>query len=54
MPTYAYVCRDCRKKFELIQTLSEHEKTKPACPKCKSKNLDRVWSNIQVHTSKKS
>ena len=35
MPRYEFLCEKCKKPFELIMTISEREKTKAACPKCK-------------------
>ncbi len=26
MPVYDYICKDCQKSFELVLTLSEHDK----------------------------
>ena len=37
MPTYQYRCEKCGKKFERIETISEHEALKLKCPKCGSK-----------------
>lgn len=50
MPVYEYVCRDCRKKFELVIAISRHGSMRAACPKCKSKKVDRRWSTIHVNT----
>jgi putative FmdB family regulatory protein len=54
MPTYQYRCEKCGKKFERIETISEHEATKPKCPKCGSKKVSFVPGNVYVLTSKKS
>jgi putative FmdB family regulatory protein len=35
MPLYEFLCEKCRKPFELTMTISEHEKARPKCPKCK-------------------
>ena len=51
MPTYEYECQGCKKKFTLIQSISEHGKTKASCPKCKS---TKVKQRISVFTSKTS
>ena len=39
MPTYQYRCAECGKAFERTETISEHEKAKPQCPKCGSKKV---------------
>ena len=54
MPTYEYLCEACRKKFSLMQSFREHEKTKTACPKCKSKKVKQQISSFMVKTSRKS
>ncbi len=54
MPTYEYRCDDCRHKFSVTHSISEHEKTKVTCPKCKSKKVTQQISLFQVKTSRKS
>jgi putative FmdB family regulatory protein len=54
MPTYQYRCEKCEKKFERTETISEHEITKPTCPKCGSKKVSFVPGNVYVVTAKKS
>jgi len=34
MPRYEFVCEKRKKAFELIMTISEHEKSKVRCPTC--------------------
>ena len=54
MPVYDYICKKCRKSFELILTLSEHDKNNIKCPKCGSKNVEQVFAAFFAVTSKKS
>ena len=54
MPTYEYECRDCGKTFSLILSMTEHGKTKAACPKCKGKKVRQVVSTFITKTSRKS
>ena len=55
MPTYEFKCKDCEKIFFLQQTFQEHEKNpRPACPHCKSKKTEQLFSAVSVITSKKS
>ncbi|MEK6572292.1 MAG: zinc ribbon domain-containing protein [Bacteroidota bacterium] len=55
MPTYEYMCKDCKKIFSVIMTFSEHEENpKPACEHCGSKNVEQFFSEVNVITSKKS
>jgi putative FmdB family regulatory protein len=54
MPTYEFLCRDCRKSFTLSLSLAEHEKGKYQCPKCKSRHVEQQISTFQTKTSRKS
>jgi putative FmdB family regulatory protein len=54
MPTYDFRCDKCKKKFTLIMAISEYEKTKIRCPKCKSTRVKQQITPFQVVTSKKS
>jgi len=54
MPTYEFVCEECRKTFALTMGVSEYEKKKIRCPKCKGKKTKRLISSFQTITSKKS
>lgn len=54
MPSYEYVCQECKKTFTQIMTISEHEKAKPICPKCKSKKVQQKMAAFFAVTSKKS
>jgi len=54
MPTYEYECQACKKKFMLIQSISEHGKTKASCPKCKSRKVKQLISIFTAKTSRKS
>ncbi|MGD0337721.1 MAG: zinc ribbon domain-containing protein [Bacteroidota bacterium] len=55
MPTYDYHCSDCDKSFNVILSITEHEKTPPlVCPECGSKKIRQVFSGVTVITSKKS
>ncbi len=54
MPTYDYVCHACKKEFEVVLTLHEHDETKIRCPKCHSTKVEQVATAFTVVTSKKS
>ena len=55
MPTYEYNCGECKNRFTLQMTISEYDKKKSlSCPKCKSKDLRRIYSVFNAVTSKKS
>ena len=44
MPLYEYACRTCSKRFEFLVLGSE----KPACPKCRGRDLERLYSTFAV------
>ncbi|UCB49040.1 MAG: zinc ribbon domain-containing protein [Deltaproteobacteria bacterium] len=54
MPSYDFMCEKCKKKFTLFLSISEYEKTKFRCPKCKSTRVRQQITPFQVVTSKKS
>ena len=54
MPTYEFVCKKCKKKFSPIMSISEYEKKKTQCPKCKSTVVKQQITSFQAVTSKKS
>ena len=54
MPTYEFVCEKCKKRFTLILSISEYEKKKMECPKCKSRKVKQQISSFQAVRSKKS
>ncbi len=54
MPVYEFICQKCDRDFSLVVTISEYEKKKFTCPKCKSDKVKRQISSFQTITSKKS
>ncbi len=54
MPTYEYECLKCKKIFSVVLSVSEHEKEKPKCPKCGSKQVEQLVETFFAITSKKS
>ena len=54
MPTYEFYCHKCKKPFNVIISISEYEKKKYECPRCKGKNVKQLISSFQTVTSKKS
>lgn len=54
MPTYEYECRNCNKKFAVMQRISEHGTAKVVCPKCKSARVKQKISAFTTKTSRKS
>ena len=54
MPSYDYQCEKCRKRFAVVQRISEHTGRSPACPKCKSRRTRQLLSPFYAKTVKKS
>ncbi len=54
MPTYEYKCSDCGQQFEKILSISDHDKSKPQCPECKSKKVEQVISGFFASTDSKT
>jgi len=54
MPVYEFTCRDCRKNFEIIESITRFDSKKVVCPHCRSRNVDRHWSGVHLETTKKS
>ncbi len=54
MPTYDYVCLDCRKRFEVFMSYSEYGKRAVHCPHCQSKRVRRRIGRIRVVRSEES
>jgi putative FmdB family regulatory protein len=54
VPIYEFRCQKCGADFSLTMTLKEYEKKDAACPKCRSTEVERTFSSLQVVTSRKS
>lgn len=54
MPRYEFLCQTCKKPFEMTMTISEREKTKVTCPKCKGAKVIPQLTGFMAQTSKKS
>lgn len=54
MPTYEYRCRECHEVFDRVEALADHGSKRPPCPKCKSKNVEQVFTSFFAKTSHKS
>ena len=54
MPTYEFKCGACGEHFEKTMTVAEHEKARPACPKCKSRKVEHVITSFFAKTTRKS
>jgi len=49
MPTYEYICMNCREKTEILASISEKEKgLKLSCPKCGSKKMVQFFGRVNI------
>lgn len=54
MPTYDYRCENCRKSFSVTMSISEHDRKRITCPKCKSRQVKQKIASFFAVTKKKS
>jgi putative FmdB family regulatory protein len=54
MPIYEYRCAKCRTRFSQQRGIAEHGGKRPACPKCKSRVVEQVFSPFFAKTVRKS
>jgi putative FmdB family regulatory protein len=54
MPTYEYLCEKCGEEFSVVMSISEHDKKRVTCPKCKGRKVSPQISGFTTITSKKS
>lgn len=48
MPTYEYVCLECKKRFTKFLTYEEYDRVQVLCPHCGSANITRRIGRIRV------
>jgi putative FmdB family regulatory protein len=60
MPIYEFFCRTCKKDFDIVESVTEHDRhgqtpDRPVrCPHCQGTDIERRWSSVFAVTSKKS
>lgn len=55
MPSYEYVCSDCKKEFMIFLSLKEREANpKVSCPGCKSDKVNKKFTAFFAKTDRKS
>ncbi len=54
MPTYEFECNKCGHKFNVLESISDHDKHKERCSKCDAQDVKALISAVNVKTSKKS
>jgi putative FmdB family regulatory protein len=48
MPTYDYICLDCRKRFDVFMTYQEYGVKPVTCPHCQSGNNRRRVPRVRI------
>lgn len=54
MPTYDYVCLNCRKRFDVFMSYAEYGKRLVICPRCQSTNVRRRIGRVRLLRSEES
>lgn len=54
MPTYEYACGKCRTSFKIVMAIAEHDRRKPACPRCGARRNRQRFTSFFAVTAKKS
>ena len=54
MPTYDFICNDCKQRFEIFLTYSEYGKGPATCSHCGSINTRRRMTRVRIAKSEES
>jgi putative FmdB family regulatory protein len=54
MPFYTYVCKNCRRKFDVFMTYAEYGQKQISCKFCNSENVARAINRVRVLRSDES
>lgn len=54
MPTYQFVCQNCRKRFEIFMSYKEYGSNPVHCPHCQSERVQRRIGRIRFARSEDS
>lgn len=54
MPTYQYICKNCRKRFEIFMSYEEYGSNPVHCPHCQSERVQRRIGRIRFARSEDS
>jgi putative FmdB family regulatory protein len=54
MPTYEYRCRSCHETFAVRERISQYQTGSVTCPKCRSREVERLMSGFYAKTPRKS
>ena len=51
MPTYDFICNDCKQRFDVFQTFAEYGKKPVNCTHCNSRNVRRRMTKVRIARS---
>ena len=51
MPTYDFICQDCKKRFDVFMTYSEYGTKPVTCSHCGSENTRRRMTRVRIAKS---
>ncbi len=54
MPTYDFVCNNCKQRFDLFMTFNEYGKKIVTCAHCGSKDVRRRVTKVRIAKSEES
>ena len=54
MPTYGYLCLNCRRRFRIFMTFEEYGNKVAQCPHCESERLKRLLNRVRFARSEES
>jgi putative FmdB family regulatory protein len=54
MPTYDFICNDCRQRFDVFLTFAEYGKKRVKCTLCGSQNVRRRMTRVRIVKSEAS
>jgi putative FmdB family regulatory protein len=54
MPTYDFICNDCKQRFDVSLTFSEYGKKTVTCVHCNSRNVRRRITKVRIAKSEES
>ena len=51
MPTYDFICNDCKQRFDVFQSFAEYGKKPVVCSHCNSRNVRRRMTRVRIAKS---
>jgi putative FmdB family regulatory protein len=54
MPTYDFICNNCKQRFDVFQTFDEYGKKPVNCTHCNSKDVRRRMTKVRIAKSEDS